>query len=104
MTEYVYLVLEYHIAKSSPAETRFLIPENHKLIYSEPYGRKTHFKKYYEVPKGSKVVGIRKSNRGNIRTREFTINDHTFIDFLLNVYPLNYFEVKRIELIKKMNR
>jgi len=82
MHEY-YLVVECHDAEKTDAATRFAVTANAVYIHDTRGYHKTHFKIYYKCRKRVRVKGIRITDQGNLRIKDFVITDHTFIDYLL---------------------
>jgi len=77
--------LEYHKARKTSASTEWyvyvstdeLVPirKIFEPLESTYDPKKTHWTELYDIPEGTIVVRIRRTNRGNIRYDEFTITD-----------------------------
>ena len=94
----VFLVVEEHVSHCTPARTWFRVQGPHRYICSLGFSAgKTHVKHVYLVERGSI------SNRGNVRRREFTVEGHTSIDFLLNPRPLSEEEVEALEALRDLS-
>jgi len=78
-----YLIVECHDAVKTNATTRFAVTANAVYVHDTKGFHKTHFKIYYKCRGKVRVKGIRVSNRGNLRIKDFIVENHTYIDYLL---------------------
>ena len=71
MADEIIIKIDRHEAKATSAFTRWVMPQNAKLLYSTKGKDKTHWYEYYIVPSNSTLIRIRRSNRGNVSSTKF---------------------------------
>lgn len=96
MSDAVVVVLEYHEARKTPARTHHEVEGEVLARYREPRGERTHWREYLLVRRGARILSLRVSNRGRVRTLEVLADRDVEIQYDLSVRELQEDEARRI--------